>query len=361
MDMVAGLCLTLVLYFQGGAKQYLRTFLWVVTASAGMIILASVTGLELQGRSEVAELYRVGGGVLTESASGSVRYLTSASVPALLVLCGGVSWLMLKRRLDRTASLALFAAVVVCFMSYSRYQILALCSAIIFALIVIAIRCDLMAVPRFVGKLILCTFLVGGIIIPLVSSTSIYAGLQGQFATYSTRVLSGLNPGVRANDSSTQDRVEENTLMSRAIGSSPLLGHGFGYAYKPARGPASQFAANGGQYYGHNFYLWITMKAGLLGGLSFLGLIVAGVAASLRRSYANTESAIVGCCLAAIAITMAIAPLINSYPGGLLVGVVLALALINRNLIDYVVVIQGSGEGESSEGKHVGVTAEVGR
>jgi len=334
-DMAAGFCIALYLYFQENPKQYLRTFLWVVIASCAIIILAAATGIELQGRSEVAELYRVGGGVLS-GGTGAVRYLTPATLPALLVLCGCIAWLIQGRRLSNTARVALMSAVIVCFLSYSRYQIIALAVSVTFSLIVVLVRRNFSALPNFALKAALVCGAVAFLIVPVISNFPAYRVVQENVDAYSTRVLSGLNPYTRANDSSTQDRVEENSLMLQAIESAPLFGNGFGYAYKPASGPASQFAANGGQYYGHNYYLWITMKAGLLGGLSFIGLIGVGIVRALKRSVYSIDSVVVGGCLSGIAATMVIAPLVNGYPSGLLFGSVLALSVIGVKMINNV-------------------------
>jgi O-antigen ligase len=105
-----------------------------------------------------------------------------------------------------------------------------------------------------------------------------------QAAVFNDRVVSGLNSVTINEDTSVRARAREDAYALKAAGSAPVLGHGFGYAYQPAFGEPGHFAATRGQYYAHNFYLWLLMKTGAIGLLLMLWIMLAPAVRGLFSS-----------------------------------------------------------------------------
>ncbi|MBU4616839.1 O-antigen ligase family protein [Rhodococcus sp. GG48] len=285
-------------------RTLLRTFQWSIVASAVLLVLADTAGVRLHGRSEVAQLYRVGGGVLSQESS--VRYLTSSTVAALFVLCAILGMMLGGRRPSPVAWTSFAASIVICFYSYSRYQVLAIAAAFVCVLVVLLARGRFKVAGRAV---IGCSVIAVSIVLAAgaMSGTAFYDQLESRVSGYTVRVFGGLTSSTRDSDTSTQDRVVENQYMTAAIEDAPFLGHGYGYAYKPKSGPADRFAANGGQFYGHNYYFWLLMKTGILGLASFVLVLLAAMRRMLRKSADDPEALGILATLAGASVCLAIA------------------------------------------------------
>jgi hypothetical protein len=312
---------------KGEGKSYSRTIGAILWFSLLMVAASSVFGLELNGRSESAQLYSTAGGMLTNSSA--IRYLTSATFLALAVVMFCASMAILKISPLKRLWPYFVPAILLLFLGFSRNHLLGIAVAILVSVIIgflarRGVRTVAGALGAFIGIGMILTVLAFAI-----SSTP--AGsrwVETQLDAYSSRVLQGLGDQALAVDTSSQDRVVENSLMIDAISSDGhfLVGSGMGYAYKPAMGQADGFAADGGRYYGHNYYLWILMKAGIVGLLSVAGLftysIVVGIrAAEPRRDLAWPAAAVV----AGFAAVMLFAPMPNGTPTALILGLALAL------------------------------------
>jgi len=134
--------------------------------------------------------------------------------------------------------------------------------------------------------------LVGGTVLVFVALVAVgptLASLPGgawinlQVTSYGDRVLSGLSAEAQAADSSIQYRDIEDVYLLEAVRTSPVVGHGFGYAYKPPSGQ-SDFLLNYAPYYAHNFYLWLLAKTGVLGGVLFAFVVIPPLLRVLRSA-----------------------------------------------------------------------------
>jgi O-antigen ligase len=306
-------------------KAYL-IFLVILGVSLVVTLAGSLLEFPLNGRSETVQLYRAGGGQLGHS-SGTTRYLTSATMLAVSALYGSIALLFIHRRLSLVRIGVLSLSGAICLLSFSRNQIVGLVGVILFVAVA-EIRSGHTA--RFFAKgfsLTVAILITGGAILAIGPSLPGGSWLSGQLRAYQTRVVEGLTGSVLSVDSSTQDRVLENRYMFAAIDASPLLGQGFGYAYKPAMGHSQDFSATGGRYYGHNLYLWLWMKGGLLTLVGFLWVSVKGLRNCIRARESGPEPVVLGAALSGLLLISILAPVPTGFPGGVLFGGILGAAL----------------------------------
>lgn len=291
-----------------------------MVASAIITLGASVFGYGLQGRSETARLWAASGGGGLGSAEAAARFISPATGVALCIVTGLLARILKGRRLSKLDLAALVSAVLVAFLSFSRFQLVAIPAAISASLLIAVLSRDRSALRTTkrigVAGLALITAVF---IIPAAAPTDSYVARQVK--AFSDRVLTGLDSEVRARDSSTQDRETENGYMLKGLSDYPVVGSGFGYAYKPASGELGQFANVEGRYYGHQFYLWISLKAGLLGFSTFCALMLL----AMRRSIQHKSEALLGVSLA-LAIVCNIAPYPEGTSNAIAIGAALGLA-----------------------------------
>lgn len=305
----------------------LRVSLWV---SLAVTVAASILKFPVAGRSEAAALFLSSSGA---GSSDSTRYLTSASQLAVLVASISVALVLANRVALKQALPYLLPSTALSFLSFSRNSFLAILIAAIFAIIASRAMRSLAVILRL-------TVIVGfPFLLFVLAHASI--GLPGgdyvlaQTNAFSTRVLGGLEASTLADDTSAIARVNEDNFMMAAIAQSPITGHGFGFAYRPAIGPPGSFSATKGQYYGHNFYLWMMVKTGVIGLVAFLYFAFSPVLKALKRP---DNSALLGLASANLGLLAAIifAPFPNdvgnggSLAVGLLFGLLIAAAKSNR-------------------------------
>jgi O-antigen ligase len=302
--------------------KVLRLLRWSLSWSAALTLIASATGLELGGLTEDASLFLNG----TAEASGALRIVTSATHLSLGVLCACVGLLVSRRAKFSHVLPYVSPATLIVFLSYSRNSLLALAAALLVALLLYAgswwgAAVTLARVAAFTA--------LGGFLLYagyVILQIPIWTFLEHQATAYGSRVVEGLSSTAISSDASVQYRVLENLYLWQAIDTSPLLGHGFGYAYKPAYGQAGSFTATSGQWYAHNFYLWLIVKGGIVGLLAFLYWAMTPLAALARGSTAAIALGLGGVGLIAVSF---VAPIPLSANGCLALGGALgALALV---------------------------------
>lgn len=299
------------------AVRTLRTSLWI---SAAFTLAAAVGIVAVGGRTEDASLYLDG----QASSSGATRLLTDATHVSLAVLCVALSALIMQRaRLGNLLPYILPALLVTTF-SFSRNALLALGVAAMISA-VFAGRRGITGTVRATAGLTLVGVAIAGTAVLIGGQVMEFAHAQWQ--GYSDRVVSGLQSDVRGRDASTLQRLAENDATTSAIADAPVLGHGFGYAYRPAFGAPGTFAGEEGRFYSHNFYYWLGVKTGLLGLLVFMWSAMRPAVRGLRTSH----SAVAVGTIAMLTVNV-VAPLplstesSGSITMGALIGVCLALA-----------------------------------
>lgn len=268
------------------AAKTVRVFKWVLWFSAAMVT-AGQFGLPLHGASEDAGLSFAGGG--DRALSGAERFLTSATHASLATVCIAIALIITNRARLRTVAPWLVPALVVVFFSFSRNSILAIAVAVVFALVSSQqFRSFVTAGATFVG---------GGLIIWAVYALATASSADGplgwlavQINAYANRVVEGIDPSVISVDTSAQYRNKESELLVASWQQAPIFGHGMGYAYRIPVGAPDSFTATSGIYYAHNFYLWLAVKAGLIG----VAIIVTVFVIPLLRRMGEAPSAVAG-------------------------------------------------------------------
>ncbi|PZF62870.1 hypothetical protein DEJ33_15305 [Curtobacterium sp. MCPF17_047] len=293
------------------AERCFKVLGWVLWISALVTLAGATTGLAVGGRTEDASLTSV-----TGDSAAATRLLTEATFPALAVLCGVLALAVAGRVRVRDSWMLSTPALLIVVLSFSRNSILAVAVAILFA--IVANR----QVGTFVrgSAIVVSALAVFGLLVVLGPVLAQLPGgefINTQVHSYSDRVVSGLTSTVQATDPSVQFRSRENAFLLQGFQSSPVFGHGFGYAYKPSTGNAS-FLLDYAPYFAHNFYGWLAVKGGALSVL----LLVASVASPLLRSLGDaskTTFALAAAFAAMLAVSI-VAPVALSTNSALLFG-----------------------------------------
>lgn len=304
----------------GTSLKIIRISLWV---SLAVTIAASIFKFPIAGRSEAAALFLNSSGA---GVSDGTRYLTPASQMAVIVASVVIALLITNRTTLRKAAPYFVPSLALSFFSFSRNSFLALVVAALFAIIAARAISSLAVIARL-------SLVVG---FPLLVLTLAHSslGLPGgdyvasQINAFSSRVLGGLDSATLADDTSAIARVNEDSYLTAAIAQSPISGHGFGFAYRPPTGPPGSFSATKGQYYGHNFYLWIMVKTGIFGLAAFLYFALSPMLQALRQP---KNSAVLGLASAnaGLLVAIAFAPFPNDAGNGgsLAVGTLFGLLI----------------------------------
>lgn len=303
------------------APTALRVIKWSLWFSAGIVLLSSITGLEVTGRMESASLYLTGG----ETNSDSTRLLTATSQLSVLVLSSALALIVTKRSLIRSVAPFALPAAIIVFLSFSRNSMLALAIALFFAILVTS---PIVSAIRGITLAI-------AVALPLSAAVAFYTGfnlpgseyITNQIQGFSTRIVNGLDPEIIAMDTSSMSREKEMNYLWEGIGQSPVIGHGLGFAYRPPLGEAGSFTATKGQYYAHNFYLWMTVKAGVVGLAAFLCFAMMPLARSLKSR--TPFSIALGAAVAGLMAAMLFAPFVNDANSGGSIAVGLAFGLLS--------------------------------
>ena len=327
-DVVAGFVLGMLIVRTDYVKSSMRVMAVVLWFSGGMILVSSLTGLRLAGRAESLE-----------GATGSaqaIRLLTATQAPALAVLTALVAAQIVGRGRPRALLSLGVPALLITLLSFSRHTLIALAVA---AVVAFAVSWGWSAVRRSVvlAALAAATLAVGiPLALFLTQHSAAGAWLGDQLNAFSHRVLGGVSTTALAVDSSTLARLHENANLSRAIAQAPLSGHGLGYAYQLPFGKAGSFTATLGTTYAHNFYLWLLVKTGAVGMVSFAVFALTPVLRAVRSASAGAKiSAATGVAMLAICVVdpLPLEPA-NSLVLGLALGAAMGFAGHRRPVTD---------------------------
>lgn len=323
LDMIAAFYIAAGLAQSGKVYEYRRTLTVVLWVSALMLILASTTGLAVDGRQERTHLGSV--------SSEATRLLTGTQFVALAVLCAFIAVVATSRTKIGSVIWLALPCVVILFLSFSRNTLIALTAAALVT--VVATRSPVRASVR-----VLVVFGVAGVSGWLVFKAasdfgSIGEYLTRQFDAYNLRVFGGIGSEARSTDPSALYRLQEDARLVDSFWQAPIFGHGFGYAYQPPFGEANSFGAGAGMYYAHNFYLWLLVKTGIAGAAVFAWVALRTALAPALRGI-KAGSAHLGFVVAAASLLTVcyVAPIPLDSPGSLIIGAALGLAAGSRVL-----------------------------
>lgn len=298
------------------AKTTSRVVAGVLWWSAGLVVVGSLTGLELQGRAETAHL--------AGASSQAVRFLTSAQFLALATFLLTLTMFFAGRLTFKRSLPWLLPSALLLLLAFSRNTLLGLGVCLLFAFL--ASRSTRSAI-RLGTRALMTVGITVVLFVALLqsfpsSNPAIWA--DHQFSAYQMRVFGGLGSQAISADPSVRTRLDEADHLSSAISSSPVVGHGLGYMYQPRRGAVDSFEGNLEPFYAHNFYMWWLAKAGILGMLAFLYFAVTPLFTVLRNAGRAHAVALGGTSAALLAVSF-VAPLPEDSPTSVCLGAVLGL------------------------------------
>lgn len=284
VEMVAGFYFALLIVRAGYAARAIQTLGVMLWFSMGMIVLASVGVVTVDGRTES----------LTEETGtvGAVRLITATSEISMVVVCAVVLGVILRRARKRHLLGLGLPALVIQLLSFTRSLLIVLAVASFFVLVTVHKRALWIGAAKLFGGL-LAGLLVGLPSLALIlSGTAAGTWLSGQIQAYIVRVFDGISGQALARDKSALYRWRENDHLYVAFGDSPTTGHGLGYAYQLPAGRFPDFSATDlGTTYSHNFYLWILVKAGVIGLIAFLVFLLPPLVAAVRSRSVTAKAA----------------------------------------------------------------------
>lgn len=299
------------------AVRFTSVLLWF---SAAMILANAFFNVQL--RRVVGAVSGAGG---AEIAGGAVRrYFTetqSAAFAVLVILI--VVSVIVGVRFKYWFMLGV-PALMINFLSFTRFSLVGLLGALILAGLVGARRTTLIRIAKFSAISFAAIFILA-LLFQLSSSFGTGGWIGQQIQAYVTRIFGGLMLFLEGGDTSYGARQAENVNLWIAIREAPLFGHGFGYAYQQPFGSAGQFAATFGPYYGHNFYLWLLAKAGIVGLLGFAIFALIPIARALRSASVEAKASAV--LAAMILVVSTVSPAGESGQGSIVLGIALGAAM----------------------------------
>lgn len=306
-------------------RLLLRTLSVILWWAALAVAASVVTGLDLTFGHITAPDTLINN---VQTTFASNRYQLDASNVAALVLAATITMLLLGQIRFRTAMIAfLIPSIFLTFESFSRNNLLALGAALLTALIVAVRRGSV--IPT-IFRLLTGTMLLIAAAIVVYNAISVTAGILGQpnplavqLATYRGRVLDVLSGANLQGDASAQFRTIEYGYAKQSFASSPLIGHGFGYQYRPVL-PFDPFGLAGGTIYAHNWYGWVIAKVGIVGAVSLAIILLGPLRTALhsaRSCNAALSTVVLVSTLCALAV-MYVAPLPEAPGSSLYVGAV---------------------------------------
>ncbi len=300
-------------------NSLIRTIRLVLWISAGLVILSSISGFSVSGRSETAAL-------LDQAGEGATRVLTSTNFLALAVLGVATTLLIANRTSFRDVWSYIAPATILVFLAFSRNHLIGIGVTILVALLMTQ------STRRSANGTIKFLYAASVSVVSLIIITrfpTFFPGgswISANVSGYVDRVLSGLTAETRAIDPSTQYREHEVAELSQEISDSPVFGHGFGYAYKDPIGKRGSFWFERAPYYAHNFYLWAWVKTGIVGLALALIALVGPVIRGLERTGDSISLAVSATALGLLAVCL-VAPLPIDSPASLLVGALIGTVI----------------------------------
>lgn len=320
VTMAAGFVLAELVVRNGLVAQAVKVMAALLWFSASMILANAFFNVQLRattGTVVSADGDQIAGGTIR-------RYFTETQAPAFAVLVVLVVVSVIVRVRSRDWLMLGVPALVIMFFSFTRFSFFGLFAAVIAAGLASARRTTFLRIAKITGISVAVVFLLTFLF--QLSPVSLSDGWLGQqLQAYATRIFGGLMLFLEGADTSYGARRAENANLWIAIRDAPLFGHGFGYAYQPPFGPPGRFAATFGPYYGHNFYLWLLAKAGIVGLVGFaLFALVPIIRALHTQSVEAKASAIVALIVLAVSV---VGPAGESGPGALVLGIALGAAM----------------------------------
>ncbi|UOT05840.1 O-antigen ligase family protein [Rhodococcus opacus] len=307
------------------ARKCAEALKWTLWFSAILTILASVSGLKLAGRSGDSTL--IGN-------SDAVRFLTATNFPALGTVCVCAALIVLGRASLRSTAMWTIPALIILLMAFSRNHIIGLALAVLVALVATRdLRTIMRAVIRVAVAAAVLVLVTWGVTSSVFDDFPGHSWAKLQADSYASRVLEGLTEESRERDSSALYREEETQRLTLSISEAPVMGHGFGYAYKPAEGQRGSWFYDQGPYYAHNFYLWALVKSGVVGLFLFLAALARPLIRPVLRPTNPVATSFAAAAIGLLGVSW-VAPMPLGSPSavvlGALVGVVCGLHIPTR-------------------------------
>lgn len=297
--------------------------LWI---SALLMLFSSVTGIPVAGRQEEATLYLEGAG---SGGGAATRIITSTTNLALPVLAAFLACWIVGKTSKGSAIRVLLPSLIISFLGFSRNTLLGVAVAILFALVVVPWRDSWPSIVRRLLAVATSAFLVY-MALPVLQFLPGSNFVADQLSTYASRVLDGLSQETLAVDTSVLYREHENSFLIQAIAEQPLLGHGFGYAYKPGEGEVGSFWADKGTIYAHNFYLWVWVKTGLIGLVGWIVLSALPITKVFRER--NTNMLFLACGTVALLAVSVVAPMPIGSAGSVAIGLFMGASIAYKHV-----------------------------
>jgi O-antigen ligase len=316
-----------LLYRDEDARAVRRVLTGVLWSTAVLVVVESASGLRLlTGRVET-----VNGVTPVRGSAGldATRFLVPSKDLALLVCCAALALILRggSRGLwSRLGPALLVPSVALVFFSFSRRALLAAAAAALFVLLVSSAPRVLVRVLVLVPIASLAVTVL--LLVPLPQDS--YVARQAD--AFTTRVVEGLGADARAQDLGIAFRNLENQYAWASFRESPAVGHGLGATYRPDL-PGQPFTAadrDFGRTYAHDFYLWLAVKLGLLGVLTFAVFVIAplhalvkkyaGSAVDRSRLLLPVAAGVVGLCAVNV-----VSPVFNEPATAVLLGCTLGL------------------------------------
>ena len=296
-------------------ERCVKAVLVTLWFSASMVLLSAGAGIKLGGRSEAAS-------VDPTDITAATRYLTPTDFVAVSTVAICLIFVLSGKPRSFKIWYWLLPAVVLMVFSFSRNHLLGLFVASVFAVLAFRTAASFVATVRvatIIGLVVVFLEIGGGIfLLPLPGGKFVVDQAHG----YTSRVVEGLTPEVRASDPSVKFREDEIVALQASIEKSPWVGHGFGYAYKAPKGLPGTFFHESAPYYSHNFYLWLWVKTGVVGLLAFAWMAVVPLVRVLVSSKSTLQVALAGTVAGLLAISW-FAPIPNGTPETMLFGALL--------------------------------------
>ncbi|NMD59899.1 UNVERIFIED_ORG: O-antigen ligase [Nocardia globerula] len=291
------------------ALKSLRLVLWL---SFAIVTLASFGSMQISGRVSDASLDNAESGVTR------IQSATTHTAAAVLAIC--VTLWILKASSTRTLAWYFVPALGITILGFSRNALVILGLTVVVALLLERRFRTCMRAVIAIGGLA-AFFMATGWLLSQLSDLPGFKYVHQIFSAYSERVVGGFSADVQATDSSTVYRELEAHNMRAAITGHELFGHGMGYAYQPVRDKKTPTSS----YYGHQFYLWATVKTGYAGVIAYLLAFAAPILRAVRQPGMPIRSACAACAVSLLYVST-VAPLPLSSNGGPLIGALMGAA-----------------------------------
>ncbi|MBW4813356.1 O-antigen ligase family protein [Rhodococcus qingshengii] len=294
------------------SAKSMRASLWI---SAAFTLLASAGVVTLSGRSEAANLDQAAG------ADAATRILAAATFFALATLCVSIAAAVVGKLSMRATWTWWGPALLILFLAFSRNHLVGIAVTILVALV--AARSFTRSTKTlYVAAWAALAIVAIAALSPLISDLPGGAWIDSQVQSYSSRVLEGFDSAVTSTDSSTVYRDMEIAKLQVVVEDSPLIGHGYGFAYQRPIGQRGTFFYERAPYYSHNFYWWTLAKTGVVGLLLFLAAALSPLVVAMRDSSPGWGKAFAATLGGLLAVCW-VAPLPIDAPSSAVIGAIL--------------------------------------